>query len=325
MTGFAIRFCSASFVAALGVALPATAAVSFPTRPVRLVVPTAPGGGVDTSARILAQQLTENWGQQVIVDNRGGGSGVIGSEIVAHAPADGYTLLIAPTTFSTTGSIVAKLPYDPLRDFVPVALVSREPNVLLTHPSIPAKSVQELIALVKAKPQTMNFGAGGVGSTASLTAELFKQRTGTQAAVLTYKGAGPAVNALVAGEVQVMFIGLPPTLPLVKSKKLQALAVTAEERSLFLPAVPTMVEAGMRDFVVTNWIGILAPAGTPKPLVHKISAVVRETLDTPAMRERFATYGVTPAPLSPEAFDTFLRAEMTRWAGVIKAAKLPVN
>lgn len=294
----------------------------FPTRPVRLVVPTAPGGGVDTSARLLAQKLSEMWGQQVIADNRGGGSGVIGSEIVARAPADGHTLLVAPTTFSTSKSLIRKLPYDPQKDFTPVSLISREPNVLLTHPGTPAVSLQELITLAKLRPDTLNFGAGGVGSTANLCSELFKLRTGARMTTLNYKGAGPAVNALMAGEVQVMFVGLPPTLPLLKANKLRALAVTASERSPFLPAVPTMSEAGMSDFEVTNWIGVLAPRDTTKAIVQKINTDIRQALQSPPIRERFALHGVVPEATSAEEFGRFLGTEFTRWEQLIKAAKL---
>lgn len=303
-------------------AQPAISPTVYPNRPVRLVVPTAPGGGVDTSARILAQKLTEIWGQQVIADNRGGGSGVIGSEIAARAPADGHTLLIAPTTFSTSKSLIKKLAYDPHKDFVPVSLLSREPNILVTHPGVSAASLNDLIALAKTRPEAVNFGAGGVGSTANLSSELFKLRTGARVPTINYKGAGPAVNALVAGEVQAMFIGLPPTLPLVKTNKLRALAVTAQERSPFLPGVPTMAESGMRDFEVTNWIGVLAPAETPRAIVGRINADIRQSLQDARVRERFALHGVVPEGGTAEEFGRFLQTEFSRWDSVIAAAKL---
>ncbi len=231
-------------------------ATSFPAKPIRFVVPTAPGGGVDTSARIIGQKLFEAWGQQVIVDNRGGASGLIGTEIVAQAPADGYTLLITPTTFSSNVSLFKKLPYDPRKDFIPISLISKEPNMLIVHPSLPVKSVKDLVQLAQRRPADLNFGFGGIGSTASLSGELFKLKTGVKMVGVSFKGNGPAVSALVAGEVQLMFPGLPATLSMIKTGKLRALAVTSPERSPFLPDVPTMAEAGVPGFEVTNWIGV---------------------------------------------------------------------
>lgn len=310
-------------------ALPAWAqgntAPNFPVKPIRLVVPTAPGGGVDTSARIIGQKLTEIWGQPVLVDNRGGASGIIGAELVAHAPADGYTLLVTPTTFGTNVSLFKKLPYDPQKDFIPISLISREPNMLMVHPSLPVKSVKDLIALGKRRPADINFGFGGVGSTASLSGELFKIKTGMPMVGVSFKGNGPAVTALVAGEVQVMFPGLPATLAMVKSGKLRALAVTSAKRSPFLPDVPTMAEAGVPGFEVTNWIGVLAPGKTPAEIVKKLNAGLVQVLALPATRERFASVGVTPDSTSTDEFKAFLNSEIERWGQVVKAAHIPVN
>lgn len=310
-------------------ALPAwaqgSATQSYPVKPIRLVVPTAPGGGVDTSARIIAQKLLESWGQQVLVDNRGGASGIIGAELVAHAPADGYTLLITPTTFSTNVSLFKKLPYDPHKDFIPVSLVSKEPNMLMVHPSLPVKSVKDLIALGRRGPAELNFGFGGIGSSASLSGELFKLKTGVKMVGVSFKGNGPAVTALVAGEVQVMFPGLPATLSMIKSGKLRALAVTSAKRSPYLPDVPTMAEAGVPGFEVTNWIGVLAPAQTPGEIVKKLNAGLVQVLAMPATRERFASYGVTPDSSTPDEFRKFLNSEIERWGQVVKAAGIPVN
>lgn len=298
---------------------------AYPVKPIRLVVPTAPGGGVDTSARILGQKLLELWGQQVIVDNRGGASGIIGTEIVAHAPADGYTLLITPTTFSTNVSLFKKLPYDPRKDFVPISLVSKEPNMLMIHPSLPVNSVQDLIALAKRRPADINFGFGGIGSTASLSGELFKLKTGVKMVGVSFKGNGPAVTALVAGEVQVMFPGLPATLSMIKSGKLRALAVTSSKRSSFLPDVPTMAEAGVPGFEVTNWIGVMAPAQTPGEIIKQLNEGLVQILAMPATRERFALYGVTPDSTTTDEFRTFLNSEIKRWGQVVKAAGLQIN
>ncbi|MBX9811487.1 MAG: tripartite tricarboxylate transporter substrate binding protein [Burkholderiales bacterium] len=319
MLGFVVAFSTLPAWAQSG------GAQSYPVRPIRLVVPTAPGGGVDTLARIIGQALTTAWSQQVIVDNRGGASGIIGAEIVARAPGDGYTLLITPTTFSSNVSLFKKLPYDPHRDFIPVSLVSKEPNILVVHPSLPVKSVKELIALARRRPADLNFGFGGVGSTASLSGELFKLRTGIKMTGVSYKGNGPAVAALVAGEVQLMFVGLPPTLPILKAGKLQALAVTSQERSPFLPDVPTMAEAGVSGFEVTNWVGVMAPAGTPDWIVQKISAEIIKILASPATKERFKFHGVTPDSSTPDEFVKFLNMEIERWDQVVKAAGLQVN
>ncbi len=300
-------------------------AAGYPAKPIRFVVPTAPGGGVDTSARIIGQKLMESWGQQVIVDNRGGALGIIGTEIVAHAPADGYTLLVTPTTFSSNVSLFKKLPYDPRKDFVPISLVSKEPNMLIVHPSLPVKTVKDLIALARRRPADLNFGFGGIGSTASLSGELFKLKTGVKMVGVSFKGNGPAVSALVAGEVQLMFPGLPATLSMIKDGKLRALAVTSPERSPFLPDVPTMAEAGVPGFEVTNWIGVMAPAQTPGEIIKKLNSGLVQILAAPATKERFAFFGVTPDSTTPEEFRKFLNSEIERWGQVVKAAGIPVN
>ena len=300
-------------------------AAGYPAKSIRIVVPTAPGGGVDTMARLVGQALTTTWGQQVLVDNRGGASGIIGAEIVARAPADGHTLLVTPTTFSTNVSLFKKLPYDSRRDFVTVSLISKEPNILMTHPTLPVKSVRELVALAKRRPADINFGFGGVGSTASLSGELFKMKTGIKMTGISYKGNGPAVTALNTGEVQLMFVGLPPTLPMIKEGRLKPLAVTSHERSPFLPQVATMAEAGVPDFDVTNWVGVLAPAGVPGAVVQKISAELVKTLASPVMKERFQFHGVTPHGTTPEEFRKFLDSEIERWSRVVKAAGLQPN
>lgn len=300
-------------------------AAGYPSRAIRFVVPTAPGGGVDTLARLVGQALSATWGQQVLVDNRGGASGIIGAEIVARSAGDGHTLLVTPTTFSTNVSLFRKLPYDARKDFTAVSLLSKEPNILMVHPSLPVQTPANLVALGKRRPEDLNFGFGGSGSTASLSGELFKLRTGIRMAGISYKGNGPAVSALTTGEVQVMFVGLPPTLPLVKDGRLKPLAVTSNQRSPFLPAVPTMAESGIADFEVTNWVGVIAPAATPAPVVRKISAEIARILATADMKKRFEFYGATPDSSTPEEFRSFLESEIKRWGEVVRAAKMQVN
>jgi tripartite-type tricarboxylate transporter receptor subunit TctC len=319
MLSLAVAFCVLAAWSQAG------AAQNYPTKPVRLVVPTAPGGGVDTLARIIGQALTAAWGQQIIVDNRGGASGIIGAEIVAHAPSDGYTLLITPTTFSSNVSLFRKLPYDPRRDFTPISLISKEPNILVVHPSLPVASVKELVALAKRRPGDLNFGFGGIGSTASLSGELFKLKTGIKMVGISYKGKGPAVTALLAGETQLMFVGLPPIRNALDNGKLKALAVTSGRRSPFLPDVPTMSEAGVPGFVVTNWIGLMAPAGTPDGIVQQINSEVVKILAAQATRDRLRFYGVTPDSSTPDGFRKFLDSEIERWGEVVRAAHLPIN
>lgn len=300
-------------------------AADYPAKPIRFVVPTSPGGGVDTVARLVGQKLTEAWGQQVIVDNRGGASGIIGTEMAARAPGDGYTFLIIPTTFSVNPALFQKLPYDPVNDFVPVSLLSKEPNVLVVHPSLPVRSVQALVDLSKRATQRINYGYGGSGSSSNLSAELFKLKTGARGVGVSYKSAGPAVTALLAGETQMMFIGLPPTLPSLKGGKLRALAVTSRERSQLLPGVPTMIESGVPDFEVTNWIGVMAPAATREDIVRRVNAQIAKILAAPATRERMLFYGITPDASSPEDFGAFVKAEMARWRDVVAKAGLQVN
>jgi tripartite-type tricarboxylate transporter receptor subunit TctC len=261
----------------------------------------------------------------VVIDNRGGGSGIIGAELASHAAPDGYTFLIVPTTFGVNPSLFAKLPYDPLKSFVPVTLLSKEPNVLVVHPSLPVRTVAELIALSKRSPDTLNYGYGGIGSSSNLSAELFKLRTGARGVGVSYKSAGPAVTGLLSGETQMMFIGLPPTLPSIRAGKLRALAVTSRARSALLPQVPTMEESGIKDFEVTNWIGVLAPARTSDAMVRRVNADIVKALADPASKERLLRFGVTPDTGTPEAFGAFLKSEIARWRDLVRRAGIKMN
>ncbi|MGE5524588.1 MAG: Bug family tripartite tricarboxylate transporter substrate binding protein [Rhodospirillaceae bacterium] len=300
-------------------------AADYPVKPIRFIVPTSPGGGVDTVSRLIGQKLTDAWGQQVIIDNRGGASGIIGTELAARSAADGYTFLIVPTTFSVNPSLFRKLPYDPVKDLIPVSLISKEPNVLVVHPSLPVSSVKTLVDLSRRSAQKINYGYGGPGSSSNLSAELFKLKTGAKGVGVSYKSAGPAVNALLAGETQMMFIGLPPTLPSIKGAKLRALAVTTQSRSPLLPDIPTMIESGVPGFEVTNWIGMMTPAGTRDEIVRRINAAITNILSSPTTRERMLFYGITPDGSTPEAFGEFVRSEIARWAEVVRKAGVTVN
>ena len=243
----------------------------------------------------------------------------------APAPADGYTLLMVPTTFATTNSLFAKLPYDEVKDFAPVTLISPEPNFLMVHSSLPVKTVKELIALAKRRSGQLNYGFGGLGSTSNLSGLLFNQKTGVTIVGISYKSNGPAMVALLSGEVSLMFSGLPAALLPLKSGKLLALVVTGAARSPFLPDVPTMDEAGVRGYEVTNWIGMLVPRGASEAIVTKLNSETVKLLGSPVIKERFAMVGVEPASTTPEQFGIFIKSEIAKWGDVIKRAGIQVN
>jgi tripartite-type tricarboxylate transporter receptor subunit TctC len=294
-------------------------AQTYPTKPIRLVVPFPPGGATDILARDVAQKLTEAWGQSVIVDNRPGAGGNIGSELVAKSAPDGYTLEMGTVgTHAINASLYAKMPYDHVKDFVPVILVAGVPNVLVVTPSLPANSVAELIAYAKANPGKLNFASSGNGTSIHLSGELFKVMAGVQITHIPYKGSAPALQDLLAGQVQLMFDNLPPSLPQIKAGKLRALAVTSLARAPALPDVPTLAESGLPGFEASSWFGILAPAGTPAPIVAKINAEVAKWLSTPEAKEKLLKQGANPAGGTPEDFAKHIAAETAKWAKVVK-------
>jgi tripartite-type tricarboxylate transporter receptor subunit TctC len=308
---------------ALGMLLALTAALasaqSYPTKPIRIVVPFPPGGATDILARDVAQKLTEAWGQQVIVDNRPGAGGNIGSELVARSAPDGYTLEMGTVgTHAINASLYAKMPYDHLKDFVPVILVAGVPNVLVVNPALPVNSVAELIAYAKANPGKLNFASSGSGTSIHLSAELFKVMAGVQMTHIPYKGSAPALQDLLGGQVQLMFDNLPPSLPQIKAGKLRALAVTTATRAPALPDVPTVAEAGLPGFESSSWFGLLAPAGTPPAIVVKLNAEVAKWLATPDAKERLAKQGANAVGGSPEDFEKHIAAETVKWAKVVK-------
>ena len=315
-----------AFVAALLTALVATAPAAaqetaYPTKPVRLVVPFPAGGTTDILARAVAQRLSETWGQQVIVDNRPGAGGNIGSELVAKSAPDGYTLLMGTVgTHAINPSLYAKMPYDHVKDFTPVVLVAGVPNVLVVNPSLPVHSVPELITYAKANPGKLNFASSGNGTSIHLSGELFRTMTGVDMTHVPYKGSAPALTDLVGGQVQLMFDNLPSSLQFIKTGKLRALAVTSAARSAALPELPTLAESGLPGFEASSWFGILAPAGTPKDIVAKINAAVGNWLASPEAKEKLAAQGAIAAGGSPDAFVKHIDAETAKWAKVVKAS-----
>ncbi len=301
-------------------------APAYPTKPIRIVVPFPPGGATDLLARDVAQKLTDAWGQSVIVDNRPGAGGNIGSELVAKAAPDGYTLEMGTVgTHAINASLYAKMPYDHVKDFVPIILVAGVPNVLVVNPSVPVNSVAELIAYAKANPGKLNFASSGAGTSIHLSGELFKVMAGVDVTHVPYKGSAPALQDLLGGQVQFMFDNLPPSLPHIKAGKLRALAVTSTTRAPALPDLPTMAESGLPGFEASSWFGLLAPAGTPPAIVAKINAEVAKWLATPEAREKLAKQGANAAGGTSEDFAKHIAAETAKWAKVVKASGAKVD
>lgn len=301
-------------------------AQTYPTKPIRIVVPFPPGGATDILARDVAQRLTEAWGQSVIVDNRPGAGGNIGSELVAKSSPDGYTLEMGTVgTHAINASLYAKMPYDHVKDFTPVILVAGVPNVLVVTPSLPVNSVAELIAYAKANPGKLNFASSGNGTSIHLSGELFKVMAGVQMTHIPYKGSAPALQDLITGQVQLMFDNLPPSLPQIKAGKLRALAVTSAARAPALPDVPTLAESGLPGFEASSWFGILAPAGTPAPIVAKLNAEVAAWLATPEAKEKLQKQGANAAGGSPDDFAKHIAAETTKWAKVVKESGAKID
>jgi tripartite-type tricarboxylate transporter receptor subunit TctC len=284
-----------------------------------MIVPAAPGGGADYVARLVSIKLTENLGQAVVIDNRAGASGTIAAEITAKSAPDGYTLLMAQSTSVVIAPhIYQKLNYDTLKDFAPVTLVALVPNILVVHPSVPANSVKELIALAKAKPGQLNFPSSGSGAPSHLAGEMFKSMAGVNLVHVPYKGAGPAANALLAGEMQLMFAPIVAVLPQVKANRLRALAVTSAKRSPAAPDIPTIAEAALPGYDISSWFGIFAPARTPTAIVDTLYRETAQALKLPEIRARFASEGAEPVGSSPQEFAAYVRAEYAKYAKVVK-------
>lgn len=301
------------------------AADTYPSRPIRMIVAYPPGGGTDQVGRLMADQLTQTLGQNVVIDNRGGATGNIGTELAARAVPDGYTLLmgnVAPNAVNV--SLFKKLGFDPVRDFSPVSLVAITPNILVAHPSQPVKTIKELLALAKAKPGALNFPSAGVGSSSHLAGELLKSLAKIDMVHVPFKGGGPALVAMISGEVQIMFATMPAAMPHVKSGKARAIAVTTAKRSQAMPELPTIAEAGVTGYEASTWYGLLAPAKTPKPVVDRLHAETVKILAGPA-RQRLEVQGFEPVGGTPAEFSAYIKSEIVKWAKVIKDANIPAE
>jgi len=320
-----MTFGKLSCIAAIAlVAAPPCPAQTYPARPIRIIVPFAPGGPNDLLARLVGQKLTEAWGQQVIADNRPGGGTIIGTDLAAKAPADGYTLLMTSTSTAVNPSLKKKLPYDTLSDLSRVIRLAASPNVLVMHPALPARSVAELIRLAKAKPGEIAYASGGTGAATHLAGELVCIMGGVKMTHVPYKGAGPATVDLISGQVQWMFGTILPTLPHIKSGRLRPIAVSSERRTPVLPDVPAVAET-LPGFDATSWYGIFAPAGTPRPVIARLNEEIARIMKSSDVAQSLMSEGASPVADTPEEFDRFFREEVAKWGKVIRQAGIVAN
>ena len=316
----------AALIVVLAVVAGGASAQNFPTRPIRLVVPFPAGGTTDILAREVGQRLSVTLGQPVVIDNRPGAAGNIGSDLVAKSAPDGYTLLMCTvSTHAINPNLYAKLPYDHVRDFAPVILVAGVPNVLEVTPALPVNSVADLIKLAKEKPGQINFASSGSGTSIHLSGELFKTMAGVDMTHVPYKGSAPAITDLMGGQVQVMFDNLPSSLQQIKAGKLRAIAVTSAKRAPALPDVPTIAESGLPGFEASSWFGIVAPAGTPPAIIARINADIDQWLQSPDVKEKLLAQGAIAAGGTPEQFAAHIRSETEKWAKVVKASGAKVD
>jgi tripartite-type tricarboxylate transporter receptor subunit TctC len=299
----------------------AACAQTYPSKPVRIVVGVPPGGTTDVVARLVGQKIGEQVGQQVLIDNRGGAGGNIGAELVAKSPADGYTLFLATIgTMTINPHLYRKMPFDTLKDFAAVSQLTSMPQVLAVHPSIPAKTLPDLVALGKAHPDRLNFASGGSGTAIHLAGELFKSMTGVKMEHVPYKGSAPAMTDLISGQVSLMFDQIVTAMPHVQNGRLRALGVTTSRRSPIAPNLPTLAESGLPGYEITTWHGLLAPAGTPRETVARLAAEAAKALQAADVREKFASQGVDPVSSTPEQFAAFMKSELDKWGKVVKAS-----
>jgi len=312
-----------TFGAALAVAAASVNAISadnYPSKPVRLVVPFAPGGGNDIAARFVAQRLTESFGESAVVDNRAGAGSTIGTDIVAKSVPDGYTLLVVHNAIAINQTLYPKLPYDTVRDFAQVAMIGVTTNTMVVNPGVPARSTKELISLAKAKPGSLNYASTGAGGTAHLAMEYFRLETGTNLTHIPYKGTAPGLTDVVANQVQVMISALPGSVPFINSKRVIALATTGEKRSAFLPELPTLSESGVPGYQFDTWYGLHAPAKVPREIINKLNAEIVKALSRPEAKDQLFKQGLEVLIATPEEFTKFVRAEVAKMGRIIKAS-----
>lgn len=298
---------------------------AYPNKPIRLIIPFPPAGGTDTVARLVGAKVTESWGQQVFVDNRPGGNTIIGTDALAKAAPDGYTIMLTSNIHVISPNLLPKLPYDSVKDFAPIATVSSLELVLTVHPSLPVKNLQEFIALAKARPGQLNYASSGSGGPTHLAGESFKLMAGVQMQHIPYKGAGPALNDLIGGQVQLYFTVPVNVVGFIKGGRLRGIAVTGEARLPALPQVPTFTEAGLAGFDFRTWYGILAPAGTPKAIVDKLSAEISRIVVTPEILEKLASQGMSPFISTPDQFAALIKADLAKFAIIVKAANIKAD
>src|ERR671914_211885 len=292
---------------------------AWPTRPIRFILPFPPGGGTDILGRLIAERLSANLGQPVVTENRGGAGGNVGAEAAARSAPDGYTIVLVAPSLAISPTLYSKLNYDPVKDFAPVSLVATVPNVMITQPSLPGQ-LTEFIAFAKGKPGALNFGSGGAGTSNHLAGELFNIVTGAKLVHIPYKGVNLAMQDVLAGQIHFVVIGIPAAAPHIRAGKLRALAVVTRERSAALPEVPTVAEAGLRDFEVTSWYGVLAPAGTPRNVITRLNGELVKIMHSPELKEKLAATGTDPLTSTPEEFAAYIQREIAKWGDVIRKA-----
>lgn len=304
--------------------MPARAADTYPARPIRMVVPYAPGGNTDVLARMIAQRLSQPLGQQVVVDNRPGGNTLIGTGLVAQAAPDGYTMMLTTLTFAVIPSLYKKPPFDALRDFTPITLAVALPNVLIVHPSVPAKSLKELIAYARANPGKLNYASTGSGTSPHLSMELLKTMAGVDLVHIPYKGGGPAMTDLIGGQVSAQFVGLPVALPHIKSGKLRALAVTSARRASAAADIPAVAET-LKGYELNPWFGVLGPGGMPKSVVRLLQSEISRILNSPELKEQLVKMGAEPVGNTPEQFASYIASEIDKYRKIVKTAGIRIE
>jgi len=321
----AILTLSSVFLLAPASAPAQSGADAYPNRPVRFILPFPPGGGTDILGRLVAEKLSAALGQPVVIESRGGAGGNLGAEVAARSAPDGYTIVLAAPSLAISATLYSKLNYDALKDFAPIALIASVPNVMVTHPSVKAQNLAEFIALAKSQPGKMNFGSGGSGTSNHLAGELFNSVAGVKLVHVPYKGVNLAMNDVLAGQVQLVVMGIPAAAPHIKAGKLRALGLLAPARAAALPEVPTVAEAGLANFEVSTWYGVLAPAGTPRPIINRLNTELVRIMNSPDLKDRLAALATDPLASTPDEFADFIRQEIARWGKVVREAGLKAD